>query len=171
MERGQFEQSFLQYERLVYTICFQMVQDHAQAEDLTQETFLAAWIHRDRCTPGAEKAWLCRIATNRAKDYLKSAYRRRVNPEEIFETRDCMQLQEKELSVEEAWESKEAAQGIERRIKGLRSPYREVGALYFLGSYTVPEIARMLQRPDKTVHTQLFRARALLRKGLSSAVA
>ena len=35
--------------------------------------------------------------------------------------------------------------------------------------YTVLEIARMLHRPDKTVHTQLYRARALLRQGLCGA--
>ena len=73
--------------------------------------------------------------------------------------------------MEEDWESREAVQGIEGQISALRSPYREVSALYFLGGYTVPEIARMLRRPDKTVHTQLHRARAMLRGQLCGAAA
>ena len=166
MEREKFERMVLQYQRLVYTVCYQLVQDGAQAEDLAQETFLSAWIHRDRCIPGSEKAWLCRIAANRAKDFLKSAYCRRVSPQEAPD-----ELPRQTLTVEEDWESREAVQGIEGQISALRSPYREVSALYFLGGYTVPEIARMLRRPDKTVHTQLHRARAMLRGQLCGAAA
>lgn len=44
-----------------------------------QETFLAAWRAIDRCPPGYEKQWLARIASNKAKDYLRSAWVRRVN--------------------------------------------------------------------------------------------
>ena len=36
-----FSQLVEQYERLVYTVCFQLVRDAAAAEDLTQETFLS----------------------------------------------------------------------------------------------------------------------------------
>ena len=46
---------------------------------MTQETFLAAWRAIDRCPPGFEKQWLARIAANKAKDYLRSAWVRRVN--------------------------------------------------------------------------------------------
>ena len=164
MEQKRFEQNFLQYERLIYTICLQMVRDDAQAEDLVQETFLAAWLHRDRCAPGTEKSWLCRIAVNRAKDYLKSAYCRRVSPSQTLPEQPAQGG-----SLAELAEGREMVQRIEGQIDALRSPYREVSALYFLHSYTVPEIARLLQRPDKTVHTQLYRARALLKKGLCGA--
>ena len=61
------------YQALVYTVCHQLVPDVQEAQDLTQETFLAAWRAIDRCPPGFEKQWLARIAANKAKDYLKSA--------------------------------------------------------------------------------------------------
>ena len=78
MTQERFEEMVEQYGRLVFTVCNQLVGDAGQAEDLAQETFLSAWLHADRCPEGAEKAWLCRIAANKAKDCLKSAYRRRV---------------------------------------------------------------------------------------------
>lgn len=71
-----------QYERLVYTICYQFVKDPQLAEDLCQETFLSAYTHRMDCPPDSYKPWLARIAANKAKDYLKSAYRRRVSASE-----------------------------------------------------------------------------------------
>ena len=67
------------YQALVYTVCHQLVPDAGDAQDLTQETFLAAWRAIDRCPPGYEKQWLARIASNKAKDYLRSAWVRRVN--------------------------------------------------------------------------------------------
>ncbi len=49
MTEQAFEAVVRQYERLVYTVCRQMVHDHHLAQDLTQETFLAAWLHADDC--------------------------------------------------------------------------------------------------------------------------
>ena len=73
LTNASFSQLVVQYERLVYTVCFQLVRDAAAAEDLTQETFLSAYLHRDAIPPGYERQWLCRVATNKAKDYLQSA--------------------------------------------------------------------------------------------------
>ena len=42
------------YQALVYTVCHQLVPDVQEAQDLTQETFLAAWRAIDRC-PGEEE--------------------------------------------------------------------------------------------------------------------
>ena len=67
------------YQGLVYTVCHQLVPDAGDAQDLAQETFLAAWRAIDRCPPGYEKQWLARIASNKAKDHLRSAWVRRVN--------------------------------------------------------------------------------------------
>ena len=75
----EFSAMVQQYQSLVYTVCHQLVPDVGDAQDLTQETFLAAWRAIDRCPPGFEKQWLARIAANKAKDYLRSAWVRRVN--------------------------------------------------------------------------------------------
>ena len=64
LTNASFSQLVVQYERLVYTVCFQLVRDAAAAEDLTQETFLSAYLHRDAIPPGYERQWLCRVATN-----------------------------------------------------------------------------------------------------------
>ena len=67
MEPCAFNAMMEQYEKLVYTVCLRLVHDEHLAQDLTQETFLSAWVHRSACPDGAQKAWLCRIAANKAK--------------------------------------------------------------------------------------------------------
>ena len=76
MTNQEFTALVANYERLVYTVCYRLVQDEATAEDLTQEAFLAAYTHRDSCPAGFERQWLARIAANKAKDHLQSAYSR-----------------------------------------------------------------------------------------------
>ena len=65
MTNEQFSGLVLQYERLVYTICFQLVRDASAAEDLTQETFLSAYIHRESIPEGYERqCWLLSLLTD-----------------------------------------------------------------------------------------------------------
>ena len=79
MTNESFSEFVGQYEKLVFTVCFQMVRDYQEAQNLAQETFLAAYRSIDRCPPEHYKPWICRIAANKAKDHLKSAYARRVS--------------------------------------------------------------------------------------------
>ena len=79
-----------QYQNLIFSICLKLTGDYFAAEDLTQETFLSAFKYIDSFDGQSEKAWICRIASNKAIDYLKSAKRREVpgfgneENEEIF---------------------------------------------------------------------------------------
>ena len=44
MTEQAFEAMVRQYEKLVYTVCCQLVHDHQLAEDLSQETFVSAYL-------------------------------------------------------------------------------------------------------------------------------
>ena len=90
MNNREFENLVRKYEKLVFTVCYQLVQDYGEAQNLTQETFLSAYRHIDRCQEGEYKPWLIRIASNKAKDFLKSAYHRRVSTVEDW---DALPLQ------------------------------------------------------------------------------
>ena len=56
MTEQAFEAMVRQYEKLVYTVCCQLVHDHQLAEDLSQETFVSAYlwkaVRRARKSPG-----------------------------------------------------------------------------------------------------------------------
>lgn len=168
MTNEQFGMVVESYQKLVYTICYQMVRDHFEAQNLTQETFLSAYTHIDRCREEDMKPWLCRIAANKAKDYLKSAYVRRVQlaqeDEEGKESGPGPVAGDLESSPDDLYVVKEGAEGIRELIRSLHEPYLKVSVLYFLEEKTVDEIAMALGRPRKTVQTQLYRAKLTLQK-------
>ena len=155
----QFSQFVSQYERLVYTICFQLVRDAATAEDLTQETFLSAYLHRDAMPPGYERQWLGRIAANKAKDHLQSAWvRRSVLPGDEHLPPGLAPPAE-EVALEQC-----GSAAIRTAIETLREPYGSVCRLCLLQERTPEEAAHTLNRPVKTIHTQLYRGKLLLRQ-------
>lgn len=151
-----------QYERLVYTVCFQLVRNPHAAEDLTQEAFLAAYTHRQSCPAGYERQWLTRIAANKAKDYLQSAYVRHT----VLAAGEELPLLSPSPPPEELALVRSGVSEIRRRIETLREPYRQGCRLYFLEEKKPEEIALALGRPVKTVHTQIARARQILRSQL-----
>lgn len=165
MNNAEFSKLVEQYQKLVYTVCYQLVRDHHLAEDLAQETFLSAYNHIDSCPPESYRPWLARIATNKAKDHLKSAYARRVAAvdDEAFPEGPppgaAALPGPEDIAVE--GDELEAIRGL---VHGLKEPYRLVSELYFLQERSVEEISRALKRPPKTVHTQLYRARRLLQQ-------
>ncbi|MBD5092940.1 MAG: sigma-70 family RNA polymerase sigma factor [Subdoligranulum sp.] len=165
MKQEEFARLVQQYERLVYTICYQFVKDPQLAEDLAQETFLSAYTHRDDCPPGSYKPWLARIAANKAKDYLKSAYRRRVSASQD-DTLDALANTGAEPPPEELAVTRDEAARAKAAILALKEPYHQAAVLFFLEEKDIGEIAAALHRPPKTVHTQIYRARMLLRDAL-----
>ena len=150
-----------QYERLVYTICFQLVRSAAAAEDLTQETFLSAHLHRNTMPAGYERQWLGRIAANKAKDYLQSAWNQRT----VLPGDEAMPPGLSPPTEEVAIAQSEAAD-IAALIDQLREPYRPVCRLCLLEERSPEEAALALGRPVKTIHTQLSRGKRFLREQL-----
>lgn len=153
-----------QYQNLVYTVCFQLVKNPQTAEDLAQDTFLAAYTHIDACPPEHYKSWLARIAANKAKDHLKSAWNRRVSAPGDENLPEIPRHGPAPPGPEELAVSADEADAIRGMVLGLKEPYLKVATLFFLEERGVDEIARALDRPPKTVHTQLYRARQLLRR-------
>ena len=150
-----------QYQNLIFSICLKMTGDYFAAEDLTQETFVAAWQHWQDFDGQAEKAWLCRIAGNKCIDYQREAARRMIPaggdeiPEEKAD-RDDEPLQR--------YLNREVMEQLEKNCEKLDSPYRETAKEYFLLGKSAKEIAEQTGVGLKTVQTRIYRAREQLRK-------
>ncbi len=163
MTEEQFSALVVRYQRLVYTICYQMTRDAQTAEDLAQETFLSAYLHRDSARDTDLKPWFARIATNKAKDFLKSAYHRHTGTQDdVYWEMQPAADKPPGLELEEA----EGEGEIKAAIEALKEPYLLVCRLYFLQQRTTAEISQLLGRPQKTVETQLYRAKQQLTKKL-----
>ncbi|GKV55210.1 RNA polymerase sigma factor SigJ [Sporosarcina sp. NCCP-2222] len=76
MEQEKIEEYYVQYKRLLFTLAYQLTGSAADAEDVVHDVFMKLHdIELDRIVE--PKAYLCKMATNRCLDVLKTARRKR----------------------------------------------------------------------------------------------
>ncbi|MBD5395848.1 MAG: sigma-70 family RNA polymerase sigma factor [Lachnospiraceae bacterium] len=148
------------YEKLVFSICYKITGDYFIAEDLTQETFLSVFQKYDTFDGGNEKAWICRIATNKSIDYVRSAGHKGVPTEDDF----FEGITEKRGSPEELCMEEEIKRGLKVSCESLKPPYDEIAKDYYLKEMSAVQIAKKRNANLKTIQTQIYRARDMLRK-------
>lgn len=151
-----------QYQNLIYSICLKSIGNPFDAEDLTQEVFLSAYKNLSHFDGNYEKAWLSKIAVRKCLDFLKAAGRRSIPTEDVY----FSQLPDQKQSPEALCLLEDSNMQVRRLCGNLRSPYKEVATAHFCDGLSVTEIAQRENKNTKTIQTQLYRAKAMLRKML-----
>lgn len=147
------------YEKLVFSICYKITGDYFAAEDLSQETFLSVFQKYDTFDGVNEKAWICRIATNKSIDYMRNSGRRSTPTEDVFfET-----LPDEKKNPEKNLIEQEIKERFRELCKGLKPPYDEIAEDYYIKEQSVAEIAKKKGVGTKTIQTRVYRARNMLR--------
>ncbi len=149
-----------------YRTALLIVHDHAAAEDIAQEGFLAALRHLDRFDVRRRFGpWLSRIVANRAIDWTRMrASRRETSTLELPEPAGVSDSQA-------AVESGSGIGGLDELLAGLRRlgpEHRAVIVLRYVGDLTPGEIARALGIPRGTVNSRLRRGLDQLGRRLSA---
>jgi RNA polymerase sigma-70 factor (ECF subfamily) len=152
----------------ISTYLLSMVRNSAEAEDLTQETFLRAYREMGSVKdPEAMPAWLYRIATNAAVDRLRQrsslAGRQAGLDPAVIEFPDP-----EALTLEKGLEQKEMSACVQRFLTDIPDAYRSVILLHDLHGLSGPEIAEALGIALPTVKMRLHRARLRLRAALEA---
>ena len=155
--RELFEQIVLEYQNLVFSVCLNIVRNAHDAENMAQETFLTAYSSLSEFRGGNLKSWLCRIAVNKSIDC------KRKQSKFIVEDFDESTAQTGE-SIEDAFERKEQKERLEHILSALPGKYASVIKLFYYSQLTVKEISRHMELPERTVETQLYRAKKLVRE-------
>ncbi|HAF27039.1 MAG TPA: hypothetical protein DCG85_06970 [Lachnospiraceae bacterium] len=149
------------YKNLVFSLCLKMTGDYFTAEDITQETFISAYQHLKDFDGQSEKAWLCRIASNKCVDHLRSAKRR-----EIATSDDDLALVEDTSndSPLRQYVVTEVIKNFKDNCNSLPEPYQTSAKLHFEDGLTAREISERSGQPLKTVQSHIYRAREMLKK-------
>jgi RNA polymerase sigma-70 factor (ECF subfamily) len=135
-----------------------------EAEDVAQETFLAAYEKRQTFERGLPlRPWLYRIAVNRCLDRLR-AESRHPAPLKWDVVPEPSAAQDDPLNRLLASEGERL---LETAVSTLPPKLRAVFLLRHLDALSYEEIASATGVPVSTVKTHLFRARAQLRAALS----
>ena len=89
MELAVDEHFIREHQRMIYSLCYRMTGSIADAEDLTQETFIAAHSQRETFRGAAQvSSWLYRIGLNRCLNWQKKRERERRLHQEWGERRE-----------------------------------------------------------------------------------
>jgi RNA polymerase sigma-70 factor (ECF subfamily) len=145
------------YQRPILVYLRRLVHDHEVAEDLCQETFIKALRRWDTRDPAASvSAWLYRIATNTAYDFLRR--RRRIRFTALGDSE----------YVQFAADSPELNIGdqepVQQALAQIPPMYRLPLLLHSCEGHSTQEIATRLGCSNSAVKTRLFRARARFRE-------
>lgn len=150
--------------RAVYRTCLRILGRPHDAEDVTQEAFVAAYRSIGGFRgEGSLRGWLLRIATRQAFRRL-SQRRPTADLDAVPEPLRADDRAEPAAVVLAA----EDARDIRRAVASLADPYREIVALRFFGELSLAEIAEATGRPLNTVKTHLRRGLERLRPALGA---
>jgi len=162
-----FRLIFERYSRPVISFIFDMVDDRALAEELTQETFVRAFrAIRTMRRETKLSTWLFGIARNVARESLRARTRavRHVN----LADKSVMDLSDDKPVPVEGVLSKELNDVIRRSLAALDEDKRLVFTLKVLHQCSYEEIAEITGFSIAKLKTDLHRARAEMRRRISS---
>jgi len=148
-----------QYKVSLFTICLRYSRDRSEAEDILQEGFINIFKDFHQYTgEGNLGGWMRRVVVNTALRYLRK-WKKDWQHEDSQGYEDTFHSQEvifQKLGLEE----------LTRLIQRLPNGYKIVFNLYVIEGYSHREIAGLLGISENTSKTQLFKAKAALRKQL-----
>ena len=153
---------FDRYAREVYRLACSMGHGGGDAEDLMQDTFLAALEGIARYEGRSTfKTWLLGILFRQSGQRIRYTRRRET---EVFDERQLSGASEGQAAA--AIPRHECRMDVHATLDTLSPEHRAVVVLRELEGFSYEEIATTLEIPRGTVESRLFRARALLREQL-----
>lgn len=150
------------YQGMVYRVCVKITGEPESAKDLAQEVFIKAY----KALPSfrsqsAFSTWLYQIAYRSCLDW------KRANARE-WKHRTTSAVAENDWvtarTPEDAALDKERAAELDRNLGSLGEPYRSVVQQYYFDRQSYQEIAQQRGVSVKTVESQLYRARQMMRR-------
>ena len=148
----------------VYRLAYRLSGNRADAEDLTQETFVRVFRSLAEYTPGTFEGWLHRITTNLFLDMVRRRQRIRFDalPDDVGD-----RLASREPGPEQAYDQRNLDPEIQAALDALPPDFRVAVVLCDLEELSYAEIAATLNIKVGTVRSRIHRGRVLLREALA----
>jgi RNA polymerase sigma-70 factor, ECF subfamily len=172
-DEAAFEGVMRRHNGALYRVARAILKNDADAEDVLQEAYFAAYRHMGEFRADAKlSTWLTRIVVNQALARRRNLERSRtVVP---FSHRHAeLRIAEEPVDLEapdtpeQLVSRAEIRRLLEQKIEDLPMAFRTVYILRDIDELSGAETAQCLSIAEATVRSRLFRARALLRESLS----
>lgn len=127
------------------------------AQDVLQETLLAAWRgFDDYRAQAAPRTWLLAIARHKCADFFRRAYG---HPTEPLPADDCLSFSDEEQTLDRI--------AVENALAGLSCADRELAYILYRAGLTYAEAADVLEVPEGTIKSRVAALKAKLRAKLA----
>ena len=159
-KKAQFE-LYKKYYRAMYNTSYRIVNSSYEAEDIMQESFLAAFTKLDSFSGNVTfGAWLKRIVINNSISAIKSKKRLDTVPLEKVEYKN---FNEEEINYESV-----DVKGLLSKVNELKSNYKLALTLNLIEGYDYEEIAQIMDISYENSRTTVSRAKNKLRQLLTA---
>ncbi|NLP34372.1 MAG: sigma-70 family RNA polymerase sigma factor [Clostridiales bacterium] len=162
----EIESLIREYGNDVLRTAYVYVKDTHTAEDIFQDVFIK--VNQKLSTfegKSSIKTWIIRITINTCKDFLKSAWNRRVVP--------MMEYQEDQIISDtdyDSVENQDTNEMIKNAVLSLPTKYKDVVLCVYYNEMTIAETASALKVAEGTVKSRLSRARQKLKSVLEGRI-
>ena len=158
LDRHTYTELVRDHSARIFAICFSMLSNREDAEDITQQTFLKGFSDikklRDKSKFGT---WITQIAKHMCLDFLR---RKKLN-----------KIALKQMTVEDMKDESiddNRSSRVQSALMQLNEAYRLPLILYYFDGKSTKKIAESLEITVDLAHTHLSRARKKLRQLLST---
>lgn len=169
-----FAQIMRRYNRLLFRTARSILKNDDDTQDALQEAYLSAWRALASFRADARlSTWLVRIVANEALGRLRRngaqvmPLNAAIDADADGETPEMQMPANPHDQPEPLVMRAQVRQQIEARIDTLPDAFRTVFMLRGVEELSVEEVAQVLGIPEATVRSRFFRARGILREGLS----
>ncbi|MEI8015776.1 MAG: sigma-70 family RNA polymerase sigma factor [Nitrospira sp.] len=162
-----FGQLVERYATVIVNLAYRMVGDRTEAEDLAQETFVAAFKALPRFRADSKfSTWLYRIAANKCKDWLRAKRPwQGVQDIDVDEVLDAGVAAE-ERTPERLLSQQQVAEQLDRAIQRLPPLYREAFVLKHVEGLSYEEMQEIVGVNADTLKMRVYKGRLQLSREL-----
>lgn len=163
-----FNDLVLEYQTLVYNLCYRMLADVQAAEDAAQEAFVNAWRNIGSFRGDAFRPWLLRIAANLCRDELRRRGRRPSSSLDTALEAGVPEPPDDDPSPEDAALTSELRASLDAALAELPEEQRTAIYLCDVEGLDYAEIAEVTRASLGTVKSRIARGRLRLRQVMLS---
>lgn len=143
-----FDLLYSKYSKLVYAICFSILKNKENSEDVMQRVFLKIWKMEEKNLPSSnESSWLYRMTKNESLNYLRTN-KNTINIEELYVV-SCEDKEVNEMLDRDSYN---------KIIAGLNADEQEIISLKILSNLSFRQIAQILDKPIGTVQWKYYKS-------------
>lgn len=172
-DRALFEILMRRHNQQIYRAARAIVKNETEVEDVMQQAYINAFVHLDQFEERSQfSTWLTRIAVNEAIGRRQKTRAAQLINERLEDNRGTVvdTFTSSQPSPERQAYARELQRVLEQAVDELPDTYRAVFMLRDIEGMSTSETGEGLGLGEEAVKTRLHRARAMIRRSVSSRI-